>query len=74
MVVSIGYNPYVGDENVNSRFSRGGASFSQDLALWRMRQMREALLRAEPSSSRAASLRFPRRQEANRLEPAGQGS
>ena len=29
MVVSIGYNPYVGDENVNSRFARGGAAFSQ---------------------------------------------
>ncbi len=44
------------------------------LASWRMRQMREALLRGESSSSQAASLRFPRRQGASRLEPAGHGS
>ena len=44
------------------------------LASWRMRQMRKALLRGESSRSRAASLRFPRRQEANRIEPAGHGS
>ena len=29
MVVSISYNPYVGDENVNSRFARGDAAFFQ---------------------------------------------